>query len=108
MASSCGSKDRDTVETAQVTAQLFLVIVAALGKTRYDPVFERNQKIRISLSTRPSAERVRDTYPKFSFQRVIWNNRNQLSRVETIADENVYREFFEKLAKAAFLQAHEI
>ena len=101
------SKDRDAVETGQVATQMILVILAAAAGARADPVWERNQKIRVSVSTRPSSDRTA-TLARVNFQRVIWNTKNQLSRVETIADAQIYREFFDKLSQATFLQAHDI
>ena len=102
-----GSKDRDAVEAGQVASQVFLAaLITALGG-RADPVWERNQRIRLSIVTTPvsggQAVTVRAT-----FQRVIWNTKNQVSRVETLGDPTLYREFFERLSKAVFLEAHKV
>jgi len=102
-----GSKNRDAVETAQVTGQLVLAaLIIALGG-RADPVWERDQRIRISVATRP-APRDAGMIVRVTFQRVIWNTKNQISRVESIEDPEIYREFFDKLAQSVFLEAHEI
>lgn len=99
------SKDRDAVEAQQVAAQIFLAaIVAALGG-RSDPVWEKNQKIRISIATRPVNSSV---VVRATVQRVIWNTKNQLSRIETIEDPQIYMQFFDKLSLAVFLEAHKI
>jgi hypothetical protein len=100
-------KDRDAVEAGQVAGQIFLaVLVAAMGGTA-DPAWDQTQKIRISLATRPSADSS-GLIARVTFQRVIWNNKNQLSKLETIDDPRIYQEFFERLSKAVFLEAHEI
>lgn len=102
-----GSKDRDAIETGQVAGQLFLAgLVAAFGG-QADPVWDKNQRIRISIITRPMTGKnvinVRTT-----FQRVIWNTKNQVSRVETLDSPGLYQEFYDKVSQAVFLEAHEI
>ncbi len=101
------SKNRDAVETGQVVAQVLLMILAAAAKTHVDPIWDRDQKIRVSVSTRPSSDRAA-TLARVTFQRVVWNTQNRISRAETIADNEVFREFFDKLSQATFLQAHDI
>ena len=101
------SKQRDAVETGQVATQMLLVLLAAAAGTRADPVWERDQKIRVSVSTRPSPDHAA-TLARVTFQRAIWNTKNQLSRTETISEPRIYQEFFDKLSQATFLQAHDI
>lgn len=99
------SKDRDAVEAQQVAGQMFLAaLVAALGGTP-DPVWEKDQKIRISVLTRQENAYI---VVSASVQRVIWNTKNQVSRIETINDPSIYQLFFDKLSQAVFLEAHEI
>lgn len=100
------SKDRDAVEAGQVASQVMLaVLIAALGG-KADPVWERNQKIRISVATRPSGSE--GTVVRVTFQRMIWNTKSQISRVESINDPKIHQEFFDKLSQSLFLEAHEI
>jgi hypothetical protein len=101
------SKDRDAVESGQVAGQIFLAaLITAMGG-RADPVWERNQKIRISIVTRPSADSAA-VVVRVTFQRVIWNTKNQVSRVETLDDVILYQQFFDRLAQSVFLEAHQI
>ncbi len=100
-----GSKERDAVEAGQVAGQLVLAaLVAALGGY-HDPIYERDQRIRISVATKPAGK---STVVRLTIQRVIWNNRNQLSRVESINDPLIYQEFFNRLAQSVFLEANQI
>ena len=100
------SKDRDAVESGQVAGQLVLAaLVAALGG-QADPVWERNQKIRISVVTKPLPNKT--VLVRVTFQRVIWNTKNQISRIETINDPRIHQEFFDKLSQSVFLEAHHI
>jgi hypothetical protein len=102
-----GSKDRDAVEAGQVAGQMFFaVLIAALGG-RADPVWDNIQKIRISVATRPTADRS-STVARVTFQRVVWNTKNQISKLETIDDSVIYQQFFERLSKSVFLEAHQI
>lgn len=88
-----------------MAGQLFLVALAAAFGAQHDAVWERNQKIRISISTRsaPGSTVVRST-----FQRIIWNTKNQVSRIESINDPLIYQEFFDKLSQGLFLEAHDV
>jgi hypothetical protein len=101
------TKHRDAVEAGQVAGQMLLVLLLAAGGSHYDPVYERDQLIRVSLTTRPTPDGS-GTLVRANFQRLIWNNKSQRSRVETIADPAIYREFFEKMNQATFLQGQDI
>jgi len=100
------SKNRDAVESGQVAGQLVLAaLITALGG-KADPVWERDQRIRISVSTRPTGPKA--VAVRVTFQRVIWNTKNQITRVESIEDPTIYQEFFDKLAQSVFLEANAI
>lgn len=99
------SKDRDAVETQQVAAQIFLAAIIAAGGGKADPVWEKSQKIRISIATRLIDG---STVVRSTVQRVIWNTKSQISRIETVKDPQIYRLFFDKLSQAVFLEAQKI
>lgn len=100
------SKDRDAIEAGQVAGQLLLAaLVAALGG-RPNPVWEKNQKIRISIISKPLP--TGSILVRVTFQRVIWNTKNQVSRVESINDPIIHQRFFDKLSQSVFLEAHQI
>lgn len=101
------SKQRDATEAGQVASQVILVMLAAVAGARVDPVWERDQRIRVSLVTRPATDG-RSTLARVTFQRVIWNTKNQISRVESISDPAIYRKFFDELSQSCFLEAHDI
>ncbi len=96
-----GSKDRDATEAGQVAA---MILVAALGGGAM-PI-DRNQKIRASLVTYPAGKG--QTKLRVTFQRIVWNTQGQVSKTQSIKDPAIYQEFFEKLSKSVFLEAHEI
>ena len=101
------SKDRSAIEAQQVAGQVLLVLLAAAAGTTYNPVYDRDQRIRVTVFVQPSADRAATT-ARVTFQRIVTNTQNQVSRVETIEQPEIYRQFFDMLSQSAFLQAHEI
>ena len=97
-----GSKDRDARETGQIVGAVFLALLLGVAM----PVDTR-QKIRASLVTLP-VENGADTAVRVTFQRLVWNSRNELSKIEGIKDAKIYQEFFDKLSQSVFLNAQEI
>jgi hypothetical protein len=102
-----GSKDRTAVESGQVAGQIFLAALVTAAGGRADPVWDRNQKIRISITTRLSEDR-RAIVARATFQRVVWNTKDQVSRLESLNDPVLYQTFFDRLSQSSFLTAHEI
>ncbi|MDR2694908.1 MAG: hypothetical protein LBC79_00815 [Deltaproteobacteria bacterium] len=45
---------------------------------------------------------------RVTFQRVVFNTANDVTRAEQIDEPEIYREFFDKLSQSVFLEAHEI
>lgn len=97
-----GSKDRDATETGQVVGAIFIALLVGANAA----VWETHQKIRLSIVTRPAeGDRVA---VRVTFQRIVWNNKNAVSRVEGLDDPQLYTEFYEKLGKSVFLTAQEL
>ena len=49
-----------------------------------------------------------DSIVRVTFQRIVFDNTGQISRAEQINDPAIYRQFYDKLSKSVFLEAHEI
>lgn len=96
-----GSKSRDAVETRQVALAVF---AAAAGAPLS---IERNQRIRISIITRPTLDH-HAVFVRATVQRVIFNDLGQVSRAVSVTDSGIYQKFFDKLSESVFLQAHAI
>jgi len=94
------SKDRSAVEAGQIAGK---IIVA--GVFRADMPIDTRQKIRASIVTKPLGESIA---VRVTFQRIVWNDHNGISKLERIDDPKIYQEFFDKLSKSVFLEAHEI
>jgi len=92
-----GQKDRSAVEAGQVVAK---ILIAGLGGNL---AIDRNQKMKASIVTRPVDSKYISV--RVTFQRLVWNELNQLTRAEALNDEKQYVDFFDKLSKALFLDA---
>jgi len=97
------SKDRSAVDAGQVTGA---VVLAALFGTPC--TFDKAQKIRASVVTHPSYEGTGKMAVRVTFQRTVWDNYGNISKLERMNDTELYTGFFEKLSKAVFLEAHNI
>jgi hypothetical protein len=102
---SCGvivsSRDRDVTNPGQVAGSIVLGV--CLGA----PVpWDKRQRVEASLATKPIDDQ--RIAVRVTFQHVVWNNHNQVSKCEQINDPQIYQEFFAKLSKSIFLTAHEI
>ena len=98
-----GSKTRDARETRQVVGA---VLIAGLfgGPIQYD----KEQKLRTSIVTRPIGEHGESIAVRVTFQRIVWNSQGLVSKAEAMKDPLQYQEFFSILSKALFLEAHQI
>lgn len=96
------SKDRDATEAGQVVMAVALALLGA------NVPIDEVQKLRASVVTRPVGEGGRRMAVRVTFQRIVWNNRGQISKQERLNEPESYQEFFSKLSKAVFLEAHEI
>jgi hypothetical protein len=96
------SKSVDATDGFQVAGAVLIALLGG-GATPID----KEQKIRVSFVTGKSVQN--DKYrSRVTFQRIVWNTRNQISRVETLSTPELYTEFFDKISKAVFLEAQDI
>ena len=66
------------------------------------------QRIRASLVTK-AVPNVSDSYQvRVTFQRIVWTTENEISKREELDDPELYQQFFDRLSKSVFLEAHSI
>jgi len=96
------SKERSALNAGQIVAS---VLLACLGV--YMPL-DRNQKMRASIVTYPAGESGKQIAVRVTFQRIVWDDRGNITKREGLTDPKIYQEFFEKLSKSLFLEANSI
>jgi len=97
------SKRRSARIPAQVATAILLDIIGFEMET------DEKQKIRASLVTRPvDGDSSNNYYVRITFQRVVWDSSNEISRIERLESPELYQGFFDKLSKSVFLEAHKI
>ena len=106
------TKERSAREYGQYIQQA-LFMVLSLGKL-LTPV-DLHQKIAAGLVTRPLNQEATRQEVRIVFYRVVWKGAGQTDQqyippgqqsMEMIRDPEIYQQFFAKLSKAVFLEAH--
>ena len=98
-----GSKMRSAINPVEVTVMYILAIMA-----RSDPIYSERQLMRICLVTTPNAAATPGVTVRVTFQRIVYSNRGDSLKLETLGNTEIYEEFFAKLAKALFLEGREL
>ncbi len=96
------SKNRTAVDGGQVAGKVFAAIVFGA-----DVPIDAEQKFRASVVTSPTAD-AKSITVRVTFQRLVWDDEGDLSKVERLDTPALYTEFFDKLSKSLFLEAQEV
>ena len=111
------AKERGAGEHGQEIARAIVLIVGALGQTTIIMPVDLHQQINATLVTRRSETDSSRFSVRILFHRSVWKGDGQSGdqyippgqqRLEMIVDARIYEQFFAKLAKSVFLEAHEI
>jgi len=83
-------------------------VMGSLLGSRANPA-EKEQLVRASITvTQQADDRPDNQIVRITFQRIVWNVRNEVTAREGVVDPQVYFDFFEKLSKAVSLEAQAI
>ncbi len=97
------SKDADATNGVQIAQMIAIALLTGVsGPT------DKAQKIRVSFVTIPSGANSGSYLARITFQRIVWNDRGHIARVETISDPKIYQDFFSQLSKSVFLEANQL
>jgi hypothetical protein len=121
------SKSRSATDGGQIAGAIVMGILFGAAAVNYD----KNQKIRASLVTKPAVtnnpikvelttnagknikfdqqvEASSGFVVRVTFQRLVWNQNGVMTKIEGINDPAIYTEFYDKLSKSVFLQAQNV
>lgn len=116
------AKERSAREFWQEFWQVVVAILSSAGcvsgaNTIYLMPVDLHQQIGATLATRPMEGDDSRYTVRISFHRTLWKGDGQsgnlyispgANRMEMISDGKIYQQFFAKLSKGLFLEAHEI
>ena len=91
-------KDADATSGVQVALAIFS---AFLGNSQVS--IDDKQQFTTTLVVLPRGNSNVFTV-RMTMQRVVWNTQGNVTRLETVKSKKVYKNFFEKLSKAVFLE----
>jgi len=103
------SKKADAKNAGQITAAVALDIASALFGvySNTTAACDKAQMVKASVITQPSLDGSK-TVVRVTFQRIVWNMSNQISKIETVKEPSIYQKFYDSLSKAIFLEAEQI
>ena len=103
------SKNADAKNAAQITGAVMLDILSAMtgASPGVTGSCDKSQQVKASVVVKPSADSSKIVV-RVTFQRIVWNMNNQINRVETISQPEIYQKFYDSLSKAIFLEAQKI
>lgn len=102
-----GSKERDATEIGQ---EVWWWTKALLLKwTAFTDETDDYQKFRASVVIRPiSKDNDKTHYVSVTFQRIVWDTADKITKQETLNEPEIYQEFFDRLSKSVFLEGQKI
>lgn len=108
------SKKADATSGGQIAAAVVAdalgIATALVGVPCYTNAVSRcdkSQMVKASVITQPSLDGNKMVV-RVTFQRIVWNMSDLISRVETVNEPTIYQKFYDSLSKAIFLEAEQI
>lgn len=107
------SVDRSAFRTGQMAGSILLSIgpIGSIAQLfgRKPMTWDENQRVRASVVVSEMGAGGSGVYiVRVTFQRIVWDNHEQLAKEEWLSDPLLYQDFFNRLSKSVFLEAQEI
>ena len=109
-----GSKKRDappdaTQRVVQVLGTIAAIMAALGGSDNVDvPPVDDYQKLWASIVIRPTSDNDKTHYVRVTFQRIVWNDKDEIDRMQSLDEPEMYQKFFDLLSKSVFLEGQKI
>ncbi|MCY3868104.1 MAG: hypothetical protein OXG87_01030 [Gemmatimonadetes bacterium] len=104
-----GSKERDATEIGQEVWWWTKVLLTYGYSWLLGDETDDYQKFKASVVIRPiSKDNDKIHYVSVTFQRIVWDTADKISKQETLDAPEIYREFFDRLSKSVFLEGQKI
>ncbi len=94
------NKDREAGSAGEKVGAFVLAVLFGV-----QPIYDVNQKIYVTLVSTKNHNNGYNV--RIEFARIIWDNMKN-ARSEKIEDEEIYKDFFDKLSQSVFLTANNI
>jgi hypothetical protein len=108
------SADRSAVSAGQVASSILMSVTPLVSSLqalwgRKPMTWDENQRVRASLIVTESTPAGAGTFVvRVTFQRIVWDNHQKLSHQEWLGEPELYQDFFSRLSRSVFLEAHEL
>ena len=103
-----GSKERDATEIGQEVWWWTKVLLTYGYSWLLGDETDDYQKFKASVVIRPISDNDTTHYVSVTFQRIVWDTADKISKQETLDKPEIYREFFDRLSKSVFLEGQKI
>ena len=100
------SKRQPLDSLGEKAASLAVAVLTRQVGIPYGMPISKEQLIKTALVTRPGENR-KETIVRVTFQRVVWDSDDKISRSELLQPPELYRAFFARLGEAVLLEARE-
>ncbi len=101
-----GEKQTDATHYGEIAGSIALTVLAGALGSHQSATWSDTQKLRASLFIRPVSDKQIDV--RVTFQNIVWDNHGQVTSAKSVEDPAIYKDFFDKLSKAAFLEEYKL
>ncbi len=97
-------KQADAKDTGKIVASVLFDVLFGSDMTSEQ---DKEQKVKASVIVKKSQDTT-STIVRVTLQRIVWNMKGNISRVETMKDKEMYITIFNKLSKSIFLEENQL